>query len=501
MTSLVANRRALRVAQEPLDVFRRYMSDYAREQAHCLYSPALDRQPRAQLGRRRQAGCERHRSVGPPTRCMRDLGMTTIFGNPGSTELRVLQGLARRLSLRARASRSRRRWRWPMATRRRPANAAFVNLHSAVGVGHALGSIFTAMRNQTPLVHHRRPADRGRCCRWSRSCSPSRPTELPEAVREVERRAGPRRRRAGGDRPRVPHGDAARRRARRSSRSPRTTGMPSGEPVVGREVGGEFVGDPDGARSGGRRAERAARVPRSWSAPASIAMAPAPIRRRAGRADRRGGVGEPAVEPVQLPGGPSRLRRLPHARSEARLPEQLAAHDVVVVLGAPVFTYHVRSEGARSPSGTELFQLTDDPDDGGVRAGRHRGVTTLRRGIADLLGRVDRQSDREPAGAQAADAIPAAGDPMSGAFVLHTRREVMPDDAVLVEEAPSHRNAMHDHFPIRRSDSFYCRRERRPRLGAAGRGGHRPRSARAADRLPARRRVEPLLDPGAVDCG
>ncbi len=40
-TSLVANRRALRVAQEPLDTFRRYMSDYARQQAYCLYSPAL----------------------------------------------------------------------------------------------------------------------------------------------------------------------------------------------------------------------------------------------------------------------------------------------------------------------------------------------------------------------------------------------------------------------------------------------------------------------------
>ena len=40
-TSLVANRKALRVAHEPLDVFRRYMSNYAREQARCLYSPAL----------------------------------------------------------------------------------------------------------------------------------------------------------------------------------------------------------------------------------------------------------------------------------------------------------------------------------------------------------------------------------------------------------------------------------------------------------------------------
>ncbi len=41
MTSAVANRKALRVAQEPLDLFRRYMSNYAREQAYCLYSPAL----------------------------------------------------------------------------------------------------------------------------------------------------------------------------------------------------------------------------------------------------------------------------------------------------------------------------------------------------------------------------------------------------------------------------------------------------------------------------
>jgi thioesterase DpgC len=40
-TSLLANRKALRVAHEPLDTFRRYMSNYAVEQARCLYSPAL----------------------------------------------------------------------------------------------------------------------------------------------------------------------------------------------------------------------------------------------------------------------------------------------------------------------------------------------------------------------------------------------------------------------------------------------------------------------------
>jgi (3,5-dihydroxyphenyl)acetyl-CoA 1,2-dioxygenase len=40
-TSLQANRRQLRIASEPLAVFRRYMAGYARDQARCLYAPAL----------------------------------------------------------------------------------------------------------------------------------------------------------------------------------------------------------------------------------------------------------------------------------------------------------------------------------------------------------------------------------------------------------------------------------------------------------------------------
>ncbi|SPE29291.1 Enoyl-CoA hydratase [Burkholderiales bacterium] len=37
----VGNRRAFRVGEEPLEVFRRYCAVYAREQAHCHFSPAL----------------------------------------------------------------------------------------------------------------------------------------------------------------------------------------------------------------------------------------------------------------------------------------------------------------------------------------------------------------------------------------------------------------------------------------------------------------------------
>jgi thioesterase DpgC len=41
VVSAAGNRRALRVAEEPLDLFRRYMAVYAREQAYCHFSPAL----------------------------------------------------------------------------------------------------------------------------------------------------------------------------------------------------------------------------------------------------------------------------------------------------------------------------------------------------------------------------------------------------------------------------------------------------------------------------
>ena len=81
----------------------------------------------------------------------RTFGMRTVFGNPGSTELpmfrdfpadfRYVLGLQESVVVAMADG-------YAAATR----NAALVNLHSAVGVGHALGSIFTAYKNQSPLV-------------------------------------------------------------------------------------------------------------------------------------------------------------------------------------------------------------------------------------------------------------------------------------------------------------------------------------------------------------
>jgi enoyl-CoA hydratase/carnithine racemase len=43
LVNAAANRRALRIGQEPLDVFREYMATFSREQAYCHLSPALVR--------------------------------------------------------------------------------------------------------------------------------------------------------------------------------------------------------------------------------------------------------------------------------------------------------------------------------------------------------------------------------------------------------------------------------------------------------------------------
>lgn len=82
---------------------------------------------------------------------LRDLGMTTVFGNPGSTELDFLTDWSED-------------FRYVLALQEASAigiadgysritgNAAYINLHSAAGLGNALGNIFTAYKNQTPMV-------------------------------------------------------------------------------------------------------------------------------------------------------------------------------------------------------------------------------------------------------------------------------------------------------------------------------------------------------------
>ena len=137
---------------------------------------------------------------------LRAFNLTTIFGNPGSTELpmfrnfpadfRYVLGLQESVALGMADG-------YAQAT----GNAALVNLHSATGVGHALGNLFTAYRNQTPLV-----ITAGQQARSILPFEPflyaSQATRISQALREVELRAGEGGGRTGRDRARLLHGHA-----------------------------------------------------------------------------------------------------------------------------------------------------------------------------------------------------------------------------------------------------------------------------------------------------
>ncbi|MBV9579715.1 MAG: enoyl-CoA hydratase/isomerase family protein, partial [Chloroflexi bacterium] len=41
LVSAAGNRKAIRIGQEPIDLFRQYMAMYCREEAYCHYSPQL----------------------------------------------------------------------------------------------------------------------------------------------------------------------------------------------------------------------------------------------------------------------------------------------------------------------------------------------------------------------------------------------------------------------------------------------------------------------------
>src|SRR3954471_1817929 len=132
----------------------------------------------------------------------RAFGMTTIFGNPGSTELPMFKGFPddfRYVLALQEAVAIAMADGFAQATR----NAALVNLHSSAGVGHALGNLFTAFNNQTPLVvtagqqarlilpfepflHADRPTEFPRpFVKWA--CEPARAADVPRAIARAYR--------------------------------------------------------------------------------------------------------------------------------------------------------------------------------------------------------------------------------------------------------------------------------------------------------------------------
>ncbi|WP_370681999.1 benzoylformate decarboxylase [Comamonas sp. GB3 AK4-5] len=380
---------------------------------------------------------------------LRQLGMTTVFANPGSTELplfrnfpadfRYILGL-QEASVVGMAD------GFAQASRR----AAFVNLHSAAGVGNAMGNIFTAHKNGTPLVITAGQQARSILpfdpflasvqatelpkpyVKWS--TEPARAEDVPQAIARACYLAmlPPR----GPVLVSVPVDDWDRPAHRLVRRRVSTEIRP--QPAVLEGLGLALDGCERPALVVGAAVDRDG----AWEQIIALAER---HNARVFAAPMSGRCSFP--EDHRLFAG-----FLPALR--ARVVELLAGHDAIFVMGAPAFTYHVEGAGPFIPPGAKLFQITDDP---GTAAWTPVGTTVLgsmRLTLQDLLARPACVLRPPPASRQPPP-MATATPRMTVAYVLQTLAQLRDPQDIVVEEAPSARPVMQRHLPMTRSASFY----------------------------------------------
>jgi benzoylformate decarboxylase len=380
---------------------------------------------------------------------LRSFGINTIFGNPGSTELpmfrsfpndfRYVVGLQEAVVVGMADT-------YAQATR----NAALVNLHSAAGVGNAMGSIFTAYKNRSPIVIT--------AGQQARSILPTEPflyskqsTELAKPY--IKWSVEPAR---AEDVP----GAIARAYyfAMQPPQGPTFVSVPVDdwdrhtEHLAPRDVSTAVRGDPEKlARISGAldRAKRPAFVVGSgvdhdgaWHLAVKLA-------------ERQKALVwvSPNCHRCNFPESHPLFAGFLPAGKEAVV-KHLQGHDVVLALGAPVFVYHTEGFGPYLPEGAELYQLIDDPDGAAMLATGSSIVTSLHLGIADLLERAQPRRRTTPRGRGKPPRV-APGATISVEYLMQTLSEVRPPDSIIVEEAPSSRVAIQKYLPINRADGFF----------------------------------------------
>lgn len=383
---------------------------------------------------------------------LRGFHINTIFGNPGSTELplfldfppdfRYILGLQESVVVGMADG-------YAQATH----NAAFVNLHSAAGVGHAMGNIFTAHKNRTPMVIT--------AGQQARSILPFDPflfsgqaTELPKPY--VKWSIEPAR---AED---VPLAIArAYYIAMQQPRGPVLVSIPADdwdkpcEPLQARTVSTESrpesrvlqaIGDAlDGAQRPVFVVGAAVDRDRAWDDVLALAERHNAAVWIAPMSGRCGFPQDHRLFAGVLPAMREKIVAL------------LGGHDLVFALGAAAFTYHVEGFGPHVPPGAQLVQLIDDPGTAAWTPEGTSAVGSVRLGVQDLLARPAPAARALPPARAARPRAEASvpGALMSVPYVMQTLAEVRDAASIVVEEAPSSRAAMHAYLPILQSETFY----------------------------------------------
>jgi benzoylformate decarboxylase len=383
-------------------------------------------------------------------------GMTTIFGNPGSTELPMLADFPddftyvlglQELAVMGMAD------GFAQATGR----PTHVNLHTAPGVGNAVGGIFNAQANKSPLVitagQQVRPhitieanlTNRDAVVgpqpyvKWSHE--PPRAQEVPGALaRAIQLASLPPRgpvfvsipmddwgAEADEDRAvnaigRAVHGRAGADPKALSELADRL--QSAGNPVL--------IAGPDIDASGGwdaaiALAERQ-RLP-VWASPAT------------------GGsrIGFPENHPQFLGVLPPAI---------GALSQTLADHDLLLVVGSSVFPYYPYIPGPLLPEGASLVAITSDPGEA-ARAPMGEAIVGDVAGALATLVQLVGESDRKLPVPRPASSDAPAGDPMSGSEAMAALADAWPADGIAVLESPSSTLALRNRLRLSRPGSYY----------------------------------------------
>jgi benzoylformate decarboxylase len=388
----------------------------------------------------------------------REHGMTTIFGNPGSTELpmlgplpddfRYVLGLQEAVAV-------------GMADGFAQASGkvAHVNLHTAPGLGNGVGAIFNARANHAPLLitagqqvrslitmqallTNRDAVEVPRpYVKWS--FEPPRAVDVPFALAQAIHSASlpP----AGPAFVSIPMDDWAAELepidyVRQTARTVGGRAQPPASEIaalaarLGAARSPVFVAGPDIDASGGWDAavelvERQ-RLP-VWASPATAGS-------RIGFPENHAafqGVLPPAVGP---------------------LAQTLAGHDFVLAAGTSIFPYYPNIPGEFLADGAELVAITSDPDEA-ARApfgdAIVADVALTLRALADELS--DPAEDRAPPPARVEYDAPPSGEQLSGGDVHAVLAELFPRDGIVVLESPSSTAALRNRLRLGRPGSYY----------------------------------------------
>lgn len=380
---------------------------------------------------------------------LRSFGMTKIFGNPGTTELPFLQdfpedftyilGLQESVVVGMADG-------YAQGTGR----AAFVNLHTAAGLGNAMAAIMTAHHNRTPLVITAGQQDRRQLAyepflsgklvemalpyvKWSHQ--PDRAEDVPAAI------------------------ERAYHTSMQAPRGPVFVSVPMNDweapaqPYEPREIDYRTAPNPEGL-------DQVAKILESSQRPAIVAGAGVD---RAGAwydtialAERlRAAVWADPMHPrAGFPQDhPLFQGVLPPA--QATIADQLSGYDVVLVLGAPVFRYFQYLPGPPVKQGTQVIHVTDNPEEAS-RAATGTGIMgDIALAVRQLTERLPKKADRPAPPSPAEVPAPEAKDSLPADYVMYTLSRCLPDRVIIVEETPSSRNLLHKHIRINQPGGFY----------------------------------------------